>query len=195
MKETKIKALIVTMLLLCVALSIGCTDKPVDTPANVVVQNQDEDAAASAEKQTDVPASVIIEESTEAPVHIPLSEVQYEDVEYLRYVLDHTRIMLICSNEIAKSANEADFEALEMSGIGLQTHSTRALRELKQFNISPSLKPHDKEYTLYLEDMYLSGKHLEKGAKYLSIEDIKLSTNYVYKATSHLDRAATLLPG
>ena len=35
MKGTRIKALIVTMLLLCVALSIGCTDKPLDTPASV----------------------------------------------------------------------------------------------------------------------------------------------------------------
>ena len=172
MKRTNIYVLIVAMLLLCIALGMGALE---------------EKDITHVQEPTEI-------QPTEEPTRIPLSKIQYEDDEYLRYTLDHSKIMLIYSDEIAMSANEADYEALEMSGIGLQTHSTRALKELKEFNISTSLKPFDNEYTLYIENMYLSGKHLEKGAKYLSIEDIKLSTNYVYKAASHLERATALLP-
>ena len=176
MKRTRMNVLIVAMLILCAALSMGCVD--------------DKDISNA----LDTPASVFVEKPTEEQTQVPLSEDQYEDSEYLMCSLVHSEILLTCFEEITRSANKADYEALEISGRDLQTHSTRALRDLKRFNISPSLKPSDKEYTLYLEDLYLSGVHLEKGAKYHIVGDIQLSIYYTGEATDHLERSIALLP-
>ena len=162
MKETRIKALIVTMLLLCVALSMGCTDKPVDTPA-----------------------SVFIEE--------PIEE-QYDDKEFLDFCISSCDLLSVDMQGVSLAAKNGDLDDLEKWGKCLKEDSKHALSIIRQFKVSPALKPCKIEYELALEDINIAGKYTEIGARDASVSDLELAVLYTKKHNNHMDKAISLVP-
>ena len=161
MNKTKINVLIVTVLILCAALSMGCVS---DTNES---------------KALDTPASIFVEETKQ----------RYDDEAYIQDVSKYINRMLpVVENGVIHSLN-GDYTLMESDGKAMQNIALSTLSNLKRHTVSPRLQPFADELKASVEDMYQSGLYLESGAHNQDAQDITMATTYMDKSTEHLDSA------
>lgn len=161
MNRTKINVLIVAMLILCTALSMGCVS---DTNES---------------KALDTPASVFVEETKQ----------KYDDEAYLQDVSKYfDRISPVVENNVIHCFSE-DYTLIESDGKAIQNIALSTLSDLKQHTISPRLQPFADELKASVEDMYQSGLYLESGAHNQDTQDILIAATYMEQSTEHLESA------
>lgn len=92
------------------------------------------------------------------------------------------------------AAERFDFEGVEVYSGMLYDDAKKALNEIDQFFVSPTLKPSKDEFKLALQNYKQAGYYGENGARNYDVDDMETSTDYLETAAIHSFRASDVLP-
>lgn len=135
---------------------------------------------ASSDKYTD---NVTMNNNSNVP---RLTEEDRKFQDWTNLLSDNMKNDLYC---IAKAAENRNLTDTEICGRFLKENSNRSLRQISEFNVSPSFEMTVSEYKKSLELYYLGGKNLEIGAKNYDTELMANATEYINQGKKKMTAA------
>lgn len=131
---------------------------------------------------------------TPRPTPTPTPVLTYQDSEYKKWAIESIYSITLDLNLTTNAAERLDFEGVETYSGMLYEDAKKALNEIDQFGVSPTLRPSKDEFKLALQDFKQAGYYGEKGARNYDVDDIETATEYIESATKHTERSTDLLP-
>ena len=131
---------------------------------------------------------------TPRPTPTPTQVLTYQDSEYKKWAIESIYSITLDLNLMTNAAERLDFEGVETYSGMLYEDAKKALNEIDQFGVSPTLRPSKDEFKLALQDFKQAGYYGEKGARNYDVDDIETATKYIESATKHTERSTGLLP-
>ena len=131
---------------------------------------------------------------TPRPTPTPTQVLTYQDSEYKKWAIESIYSITLDLNLMTNAAERLDFEGVETYSGMLYEDAKKALNEIDQFGVSPTLRPSKDEFKLALQDFKQAGYYGEKGARNYDVDDIETATKYIESATKHTERSTDLLP-
>ena len=131
---------------------------------------------------------------TPRPTPTPTQVLTYQDSEYKKWAIESIYSITLDLNLMTNAAERLDFEGVETYSGMLYEDAKKALNEIDQFGVSPTLRPSKDEFKLALQDFKQAGYYGEKGARNYDVDDIETATKYMESATKHTERSTDLLP-
>ena len=129
--------------------------------------------------QTTTPARTIA-----TPEPTPASE--YQDSEYKDWLTQVSFNLYTDLDTISSATNQGNLINMKTYYGLLNEDATKALSEIDQFNVSPTMQPAQAEFKLALQDLKQAGTYGKAGTENLDADTMRICGDYMDSASEHL---------
>ena len=131
---------------------------------------------------------------TPTPTPTPTPILTYQDSEFREWASETVHSIKLDLELMTNAEKRLVFEDVGTYSRILYDDAEKALNEIDQFGVSPTLKPSKDEFKLALQDFKLTGYYREKWERNYDSDDLETSFEYWESAVKHLKRFSDLLP-